>query len=90
MMDDFYNRVYVQDNLSTDAGGWIQWKGTDVCMDVHCRCGHVGHIDKEFFYFYECPECGAKYAVGQNVKFIPLTKEEADEASKGVGFSSDG
>lgn len=25
--------------------GFIQWKGTDVCMDVYCKCGYHSHID---------------------------------------------
>ncbi len=57
--------------------GWIQWKGTDVCMDVHCQCGVSTHVDAEFAYFIQCGKCGAKYAVGQNVKLTPLTAEEA-------------
>lgn len=75
----FYNQVYKRDNPEgEETHGWIQWKGTDVCMDIHCECGHHGHIDVEFFYFFECPQCHAKYAVGQNVKFIKLTEEEAN------------
>lgn len=73
---DIYHQIYARDNLADEPHGWIQWKGTDVCMDVHCACGHHGHIDADFFYHYECPECHAKYAVGQVVKLIPLTSNE--------------
>lgn len=59
-----------------EAHGWIQWKGTDVCIDLHCKCGFLGHFDGDFLYFYECPQCHAKYAVGQIVKLIPLTDEQ--------------
>lgn len=34
---------------------WIQWKGTDVCCDIHCSCGYFGHYDGAFFYFFRCP-----------------------------------
>ena len=54
--------------------GWIQWKGTSVCMDLHCVCGRMEHYDGDFFYFYEC-RCGRKYGVGMNVKLIELTPE---------------
>lgn len=57
--------------------GWIQWKGTDVSIDLHCVCGHHGHYDGDFLYFYQCPGCGARYAVGQNVRLIPLTEQQA-------------
>ena len=59
--------------------GWIQWKGTDVCIDVHCECGHHGHIDEEFFYYWKCSQCGKVYKVGANIKMIPLTDDEAEE-----------
>lgn len=73
-----YEAIYSQDNPRGDAHGWIQWKGTDVCMDVHCACGVQTHFDGDFFYYFECPACHAKYAVGQNVKLIPLTAEQAE------------
>lgn len=56
--------------------GSIQWKGTDVCIDVRCPCGHQGHIDGEFFYSYKCVGCGAVYAVGSYVQLVPLTAQE--------------
>ena len=72
-----YEAIYSQDNPPGPAHGWIQWKGTNVCMDMHCACGAHTHFDGEFFYHFECPVCHAKYAVGQNVKLIPLTPEQA-------------
>lgn len=81
-MKDFYERVYSQDNPEGDAHGWIQWKGTKVCMDVHCSCGAMSHIDEDFCYFIECPSCGKKYAVGQNVKLIPLNADQARYAEE--------
>ena len=74
---DFWKALLERDNPPGEAHGWIQWKGTDACIDLHCKCGHLGHLDREFLYFYKCKACGAKYAVGQNVKLIPLDDEEA-------------
>ena len=59
------------------AHGWIQWKGTDVCMDVHCPCGTHSHLDDEFAYFIECPGCQQIYAVGATVRLYPVTPEVA-------------
>lgn len=70
-----YELIYGQDNPETPAHGWIQWKGTNVCMDTHCICGYHGHVDKDFFYRYECPKCHRKYAVGQNIKLIEMTPQ---------------
>jgi hypothetical protein len=67
--------------------GWIQWKGTDVCIDLHCVCGHHGHFDGDFFYYYQCPACGARYAVGMNVALIPMTEQQA--ADHGIEFQTD-
>lgn len=84
-----WKKIFEQDNPKGEASGWIQWKGTDVCMDTHCKCGYHGHVDTDFFYFYKCPECGAKYAVGQNVKLIPLDAEQAADVEADGGFFSD-
>ena len=80
-MSDHYDEIYWQDTQFTEneAHGWIQWKGTTVCMDVQCSCGANGHVDAEFFYRYECSKCGAKHAVGQNVKLIRLNDEQISE-----------
>jgi hypothetical protein len=51
----------------TDAETFIQWKGTEVCMDFHCSCGYHGHIDAGFAYFVECGGCGAQYEMGTQV-----------------------
>ena len=57
--------------------GWIQWKGTSVCMDIHCTCGTHSHIDDEFAYYFKC-KCGQRYAVAAVVKLAPVTQAEID------------
>lgn len=83
-MADFYDAVYGQDNPQGEAHGWIQWKGTNVCIDLHCKCGLMGHFDGTFLYFVECPECHRTYALGQNVKLIELTPEQRAEVADQV------
>jgi hypothetical protein len=56
--------------------GWIQWKGTDVCMDFWCSCGHQGHIDRDFTYFIRCDGCGQVYAANGHIEMVPLTAAE--------------
>ena len=57
---------------------FIQWKGTTVCMDVHCECGHIGHIcGVDFAYYWKCPECHTGYKVGTIIRIIPLTVEQS-------------
>ena len=77
---DFHSQVYSQDShLPKGNGyGWVQWKGTNVCMDIHCGCGYHGHVDADFFYFYRCPKCSKLFAVGQVVNMIALTPEQVE------------
>lgn len=54
----------------TDAECFIQWKGTEVCMDFYCPCGHHGHVDQDFAYYVRCSACDAVYETGTQVKFV--------------------
>lgn len=40
---------------------FMQWKGTDVCMDFHCLCGAHHHVDGMFVYAIRCMPCGRLY-----------------------------
>jgi len=59
--------------------GWVQWKGTDVCADIYCVCGHHGHVDGDFVYSVRCPECGRIYALNGHIELVEATPEEAEE-----------
>ena len=39
----------------------IQWKGTDVCADLECKCGWAGHFDGFFMHSFKCPDCCTVY-----------------------------
>lgn len=71
--------------------GRIQWKGTDVCIDVLCVCGDSSHIDADFFYNFECSSCHRKYAVDSHVALVELTPEQIAfvESGEVCGFVSD-
>lgn len=51
----------------SDVEMFIQWKGTDVCLDLHCPCGYHGHLDADFTYHVRCGGCGAIYEMGTQV-----------------------
>lgn len=55
--------------------GWIQWKGTNVCMDVHCECGELTHVDGDFAYHVKCSNCGAVYFCNGHIELIKLEKQ---------------
>jgi len=73
-----YLKIYSQDNPATPSSGWIQWRGTDVCVDIHCKCGYSCHVDGKFFYYWKCPDCGQVHAIGQNIKLISLSEEQVE------------
>lgn len=75
--EDYYDFVHrkEREGLEKDAPhGWIQWKGTNVCMDIHCKCGAHLHVDREFFYSFTCGSCQTIYAVGATVRLVELTE----------------
>lgn len=55
--------------------GWIQWKGTRVCCDLHCACGESMHFDGDFMYHIKCPECGQVYQCGSLIRLWPIDFE---------------
>jgi len=48
--------------------GLIQWKGTDVCMDIYCKCGQHSHIDGFFASRVRCPACGTVYKCSNEIQ----------------------
>ena len=58
----------------TDATMFIQWKGTEVCLDFYCPCGHRGHLDAGFAYFVRCPACETVFEMGTQVLAIRSTE----------------
>lgn len=65
----------IQEQFVGKPHGWIQWKGTDVCMDVHCKCGESTHIDGDFVYSVKCPKCGTSYMCNGHIELIELEQE---------------
>jgi len=69
-------------NFTTkDSHGWIQWKGTQACVDIHCaKCGCHSHYDGDFMYFVKCPKCGQIYECNGYIELIPTEIQESDHA----------
>jgi hypothetical protein len=59
--------------------GWIQWKGTVVCLDVHCSCGEHTHIDADFAYLIQCGACGRVYGLNGHIELVPVDPEDVPE-----------
>lgn len=62
--------------------GWVQWKGTSVCIDLYCECGHHGHYDGWFLYYWECSQCHKIWEVCGTVLLCEPSPREAVEHAK--------
>jgi hypothetical protein len=65
----------VQHKYDGQPHAWIQWKGTNVCMDIHCKCGEMTHVDNDFAYHVKCCKCGTVYFCNGNIELIELETE---------------
>jgi len=65
----------MQETYKDNPHGWVQWKGTDVCMEVYCKCGYHSHIDADFAYFVKCPQCGTVYMCNAHIELIEVEQE---------------
>jgi len=59
---------------------FIQWKGTDLCMDLYCKCGGGAHIDGFFQYRVQCEDCGQCYELGTSVTLTPVADLNWEDA----------
>lgn len=55
---------------------YIQWKGTDVCVDLYCTCGEHLHFDGWFLYFWKCPKCATTWEMGTAVVMRESNRED--------------
>jgi len=62
--------------------GWIQWKGTDVCIDLWCLCGSGTHFDGLFLYYWRCGNCGRVWEMGTHVNMYEVPAERVAELEK--------
>jgi hypothetical protein len=61
----------------TETYGNVQWKGTDVCIDIQCQCGHHSHYDGYFAYYIQCPGCKIIFELSSHIRMEPV--ENPDE-----------
>lgn len=68
---------------------FIQWKGTDACIDLRCKCGETGHFDGFFAYFVKCPKCGAVYKMPELLTLTEVPEGEDAEPMQVVQIECD-
>ena len=59
------------------ATTFIQWKGTDLCMDFYCpECNEHSHFDGMFAYHIQCPHCETYFKMPEDVTVESVGKEK--------------
>lgn len=69
---------------SEQAAVFVQYKGTDICLDFHCICeseypgSDFGHYDGYHAYALQCGRCGRIYEMPTNLtpKLVESTQYE--------------
>jgi hypothetical protein len=61
----------MSDDSRPDA--FIQWKGTDACLDLYCTCGEQFHFDGYFACELTCGYCGQTWELPH--KLLPVAVE---------------
>lgn len=74
MADD---KWFTLDVASEETNAFIQWKGTDVCLDFRCECGGTCHFDGYFAYVIECPHCDKRWEMPMILFPRPYTGDGA-------------
>lgn len=74
----------------TDAETFIQWKGTDVCLDFYCPCGAIGHVDADFACYVRCGGCGLVFELGTQVKAVRVDPASIPDGPARVALASVG
>jgi hypothetical protein len=54
----------------SDSWAGIQYKGTDICMDLNCKCGVNSHYDGFGAYYIKCPGCGQVFQMETTIKEV--------------------
>jgi hypothetical protein len=60
---------------------FIQYKGTDICLDFWCECGAEGHFDGFFCHSIRCPRCDTVWVLPHTIaleKFDPEKHYEGE------------
>jgi hypothetical protein len=67
--------------MSKPAKVFVQYKGTNICLDFTCgECGSGGHFDGYFAYALECGVCNQVWVMPDT--FAPMRLEDASSHSR--------
>jgi hypothetical protein len=77
-MDTVARDAVFQPVPGTDAECFIQWKNTELCVDIYCPCdpSTPRHFDGYFAHRLQCDNCSAVYEMGTQVRMRRLADDD--------------
>lgn len=71
---------------------YVQWKGTEVCLDFQCECSaeedaYEFHFDGFMFGHVKCPRCGTVWEIDAHPKVTRSSRTEAELLTRAEGAS---
>jgi hypothetical protein len=78
------------ERLTVEAGkgsAFLQWKGTDACLDLYCACGSQRHFDGFSARQLTCGNCGQTWELPHMLMLRAATPEVPPPGGE---FLSDG
>jgi hypothetical protein len=71
---------YFNNSTRDRPRAFIQYKGTDICCDIHCpNCKAHGHIDSYFCYQYRCLICNKVYELSPFIEMKEIENPDKQE-----------
>jgi hypothetical protein len=61
--------------VSDEPSVFLQWKGTDACLDFYCACGRQWHFDGYFAKELTCGHCGQTWELPHTLTPQPVEPE---------------
>lgn len=71
----------------TELHTFVQWKGTDLCMDAWCECDGGGeangsfHVCGFFAHNVQCPYCGQVYQLSTRLLARKVERSDVETSS---------
>ena len=66
--------------MPTEAHVFLQFKNTDICIDIYCTCGEQCHYDGYFARFVKCAYCGQMWIIPHLIPITVMTSDHPDYA----------
>jgi hypothetical protein len=71
-MGEALHRLLDAAPASTRPDLFLQWKGTDACLDLYCACGQDLHFDGYFAHELTCGHCGQTWELPHKLAVTPV------------------